>query len=303
MAFLCGASPIVYAQTPPVAVPPQAPLIVEGSDEDLDDLSDAIRQLKNIPIKSLFFSAQEIRYVRMAQQVYFKKQQNPASSDFDESEFLKKFGTIKTETQVTVFTYPQFFLHAVVFRSDTDWAVWINDDSGKPSEKITHDSPQEKSDIKVLEVADNKVTFLWRPVMMDKVMEVWRRTPNEQVKVDEKEGTVIFTLHPNQTFTSFLMKIIEGKVKPMTIGNDASANISAANNPSDPSPNNSPLALPKDQSGDDNQGLSGLLRMQRQIKPVFSEPPSGAANQPATRPAMPAPPPVQKLPPTVGSQE
>ena len=73
----------------------------------------------------------------------------------------------------------------------------------------------------------NQVDIEWTPVRMDRVNAVWDtvkgmppQTSSGQsghVKVHADKGTVTFTLRPNQTFSSYTMRVVEGKVTPVTV--------------------------------------------------------------------------------------
>jgi hypothetical protein len=257
-----------FAQQP---APPVTPVPEEELLEE-DDLVEAMRRINGIKIKSLFFTRQEVGIVRYAYAIYAKLPTATAEDKFNEEAFLKQFAVIRTKNEVTVFTYPQFFLDSIVYHHKNNWIAWIN------NKKITQDTAGENSELRIIGIDENKVVVEWKPLYMDKVAEVWQKTTHKDIKVNTKEGTVVFTLRPNQTFTSYQMKVVEGKVQPVTIGN----NVADAGQPlpgmdMEP-PADLPIGTPIDpvtagqENADSNQGLSGLLNQYKKMEPPKGQP-------------------------------
>jgi hypothetical protein len=105
---------------------------------------------------------------------------------------------------------------------------------------------------------------------MDKVVEAWRSQNNDDIQVDEQEGTVVFTLRPNQTFTSYLMRVVEGRVQPVTIGNVAQESTSTTFAPDAP---------PAAQDGEPKEGLGGLIDQYENMPKGAQGAPAPAASQ------------------------
>lgn len=168
---------------------------------------------KEKKIRSLFFAQEEIKAIHLAIGTYTKHALRGDDLTFDEEEFLKRLGGLKKTTQSRYYTFPQFFLSSLVYHSDVDWIVWIG------GRKITPRTAEEMSELHVLEISGEEVTFEWMPVAMDKVLQIWNKYPNPDVKVDVLRSKVIFKLRPNQTFSSYVMKVLEGKVMPVTVDN------------------------------------------------------------------------------------
>lgn len=198
-----------------VTILPAAP-----EDEENEDLVEAMRQLKGIKIKSLLFDTNDISNIRYSLRIFLKDTQNGDLEDFNPEEFMKKFANAKNvEPQITAFTYPQFFLASIAYRSPDNWSIWLIDNDSPAPHQITDKTSKGTGDITVIDIDEQKVVIQWKPLLMDKVNEVWERSKNEGVQVNEKEGTVTFTLHSNQTFTSFLMRVVDGRLQPVEIGN------------------------------------------------------------------------------------
>ena len=137
---------------------------------------------------------------------------------------LKKMG-LRVEEKT--FTYPQFFLDSLVYHDEKDWTVLIN--KARLSAKVA-----QSGDISIISVDNEKVLVEWKPKKMERVNESWAQYKNDTAKVDVLEGTVRFTLRPNQTFSSYVMRVIEGRVKPVTV--DIKSGDSDAQNASQPNP-------------------------------------------------------------------
>lgn len=173
-------------------------------------------------VKSIFYTEAEIKDVHLAVNTYLKNIGRGGDLTFDEEAFLSRLGGLKNSAksqtgQSRYFTYPQFFLSTLVYYAPNDWVVWIN------NEKITPQTPRESSNIRVGGIASDRVTFEWFPLEMERVVEIWKSFPNDKVSVDIPRGQVVFSLKPNQTFSSYTMTVLEGKVLPVTV--DVTKNI------------------------------------------------------------------------------
>lgn len=160
-------------------------------------------------VKSLFFTAQEMASIRKAVGVYTRIISGEGSGALD---FLKRLqGNDKPKETMRYFIYPQFFLASLVYHSQDDWSVYIN------NQKLTNREPEGSQGISVKSIDKDKVTLQWIPADLQKVEDVWTITPNKEVRVDLRRGKVTFTLRPNQTFSSYVMRVLEGKVMPMVL--------------------------------------------------------------------------------------
>lgn len=194
------------AQTPPAAPAPATTPVAQEPFADRAGTPEG-------KIKSLLFTPEEVADIRYAINIYRKHASNKGDSDtFDEEDFLNKLTGIRKAPQASqFFTYPQYFLQSLVYHSANNWIIWIE------NQKITQDSPKNDAELSVLAIDQDKVTIQWRPISMDKVNAMWEKIPNDEVKVNKSEGTVIFTLKPNQTFSSYVMRPLEGRVQPVTV--------------------------------------------------------------------------------------
>jgi hypothetical protein len=166
-------------------------------------------------IKSLFFTSAEVTDIKLALNTY-KKHFSGATedADFNEEDFLNQLAGLRRSPKTNrYFVYPQFFLDSIVYHGKDNWTVWIN------GQKYTNSTANEASEIRIAEIDKDKAIIEWKPVAMDKVNAVWDRMPNDEVVVDKQRGLVDFVLRPNQTFSSYVMRVVEGRVQTVTVDN------------------------------------------------------------------------------------
>lgn len=163
---------------------------------------------------SLFFTAEERARIRaaMAEHERLKNVKITAAENKAE-DYLNQLTADPTppQPQETVYVYPQFFLESLVYHQADDWVVVVN------RQRFSARYQPEDSELSILSVDNEKVLFEWRPKNMERVNETWSREKNDDVLFDTKFGKVIFTLHPNQTFSSYVMRVLEGKVVPVMV--------------------------------------------------------------------------------------
>ena len=248
-------------------------------------------------VNSLFFSQEEMAHIRDAVAAYQKLRNanlnapgNTGKNAVNPPQDQEKSEQITRST-----VYAQFFLASLAYHSPHDWAIQIN------NQRITSSKQQESLRLRVLAIDNDKVTLEWQPYDMVSINDVWNRMPHtqeqkntgqqnaaktEEVKVDE--STVTFTLRPNQTFSSYAMRALEGKVKPVPFENaiinskDMTPEIPAADVPEFVrSPGGGPgflkpPAVPDNAAEDnapadknsDNQGLRGLINSYKRLGAV-----------------------------------
>lgn len=208
--ILCPA--LIAAQTEAPIVPVVVPSNIETKKAELPSDGEA-------EMKSLLFSDADITSIRSARLFYEQHISGVVNGGIAEDDFLKnleKITTTKSDIDSKFFTYPQFFLSSIAYYSPKDWVVWIN------NEKITQDSGVSIAGLRVLEINNEKVTIEWQPEKMDRITDEEYSSDNP-VEVDFMKNKVIFSLKANQTFTSYAMRVVEGKVIPVTINLDADA--------------------------------------------------------------------------------
>ncbi len=189
-------------------------------------------------VKSLFFNAQEMESIRKAVEAYVALSSGENSGAMD---FLNRLrGGEAPKPGQRYFVYPQFYLESLVYHSAEDWVVRIN------HTRLTNKQPDTIAGLKILTINKDEVTLEWTPADMQKVADVLRATPNNNVQVNGQRGTVGFTLHTNQTFSSYVMRVLEGKVMPMML------DLAPKPAPGDPANKD---AVNKDATNKDDKGL------------------------------------------------
>ena len=231
-------------------------------------------------IKSIFFTPEEITDIRLALNTYKKHfVGHEEDAQFNEEDFLNQLAGLRKSPKTNrYFVYPQFFLESLVYHGRDNWAVWIN------GQKITQNTPHENSDILVTAIDQNHVSLEWRPVAMERINDAWSKTSNNEIRVDKMNGVVAFSLRPNQTFSSYVMRVLEGKVQPVTVDNniaglleedeESSAQDTKAKTPA------APVAADSESS---REGLTGLVKAYEKIGD--GNPSSQASPQNPAKPA------------------
>jgi hypothetical protein len=287
---LCLWAPLAYAQQPPALPMPPAPLsapAAEGTPAMPADSAPALPDapapslivMENAPaiqqVKSLFFSPAELADLRYAASIYRKNTTGRAQDElFDEEDFLKRLtGARKPAEASRYYRYPQFYLESLVYHGPDNWIVWIN------GQKLTEESPVENASLSVVSIGKEEVALRWRPADMDRVRERWSSTKNEITQVDLVGGTVAFRLHPNQTFSSYSMSVLEGKVQPVTLDTHAAP----LPTPSEPeaAPPTLPAAAPAEAS---REGLPGLINAYSNLGETKPGEPAAPTPAPAAAP-------------------
>jgi len=204
-------APAVTAPAPAttVAVPPVA------ADNDAKPAAplQPDNYLNTAPEISLLFRPEEIAALRKALAAYERNKNAPKNNEDD---YLSKLGdmadkvTGENKETSSYFVYPQFFLESLAYHSPTDWIVHIS------HRALTQDNV-EVDGLRVISIDQDKVLLEWKPIDMQKVNESWAIAHNDNIMVDAQKKLVEFTLRPNQTFSSYVMRVLEGKLDPVVV--------------------------------------------------------------------------------------
>lgn len=183
------------------------------------------KEIKAIPLpignavfqKSIFFSDEQLEAIYKARTFYNNHKNGVVEQGVLEDDFLSSLEKaapkeiIAAEEEEKSFTYPQFYLSSIAYYSANNWVLWIN------SNKITQDSGQTSDGLKVLSINSNKVVLEWQPKRMDKIADIQDNSGKSAVHIDFLNKKITFELKPNQTFTSYAMQIVEGKLPEKTV--------------------------------------------------------------------------------------
>lgn len=233
---LCWLCLAVYAPFAQAAPPAAAPQVATG---------EAVRS----DIPSLLMAPDDINAIRGAQAVFKRFSEGLASEAESEEDFLKKLEILaKPKEQLTSYTYPQFFLSSIIYRSPVDWSMWIN------GQKISQDNKNPIAGLMVIDIEKEKATFKWRPDNMERVVDIGEGGPDNPVNVDVAGGVVTFTLRANQTFSAYAMRVLEGHPAPVMI------DLTLPVTPSDaPTPAGAAGALKAPRTKDEKNGIGALI--------------------------------------------
>ncbi|MCE3233286.1 MAG: hypothetical protein K0R98_1543 [Rickettsiaceae bacterium] len=123
-----------------------------------------------------------------------------------------------------------FYLKSILYFSPDTWTIWLNE------QKIT--SADKDLEVEISNVNRSSIVILWKGANPDLLYPSWHdgftrldsglwSSPNGDVVINDRTGDISFIIHPNQTFLSDGMRIIEGKEG----GNSAQSQDSGSNTP------------------------------------------------------------------------
>lgn len=260
VAALAQALPDAPPTAPPAAAPPVmagdagpsvsiAPQLPENSPEPANSAP--------LHIKSLFFSAREMTRLYDALNAFSSQTPNQGNSNLKDEEE-------EDVLPAKFYTYPQFFLKSLVYHSPADWAVHVN------NQKITPETSLSKYGITVVSIDQDKVSFEWKPAPGDRLGDKKNIVEGGAVRYNSTEGILTFTLHPNQTFSAFAMRVLEGKVNPVVIDNNGPLPDAKAPADTAPPPNTGIVAVQKPKAPTEEpgsrEGLGGLIDAYKSMK-------------------------------------
>lgn len=169
------------------------------------------------------------------------------------------------------YLYPQFYMDFLMFHTPSNWVAMIN---GKRF--AAEDVAPKGAALKVVSVERERVFVEWKPDNMKRVRASWGVEPNPEVQVDYAKGIVRFPLRQNQTFSSYLMRVVEGRVTPVKSSAELDETADLAPRPAAPRPGNKPAkakaqpspakAAAKPAAAGQKTGLNGLLNNYRNLE-------------------------------------
>ncbi|MBI1274914.1 hypothetical protein GC177_02950 [bacterium] len=108
---------------------------------------------------------------------------------------------------------PAFYLSTIIYKGENKWAVWLR------GYKFTPENLEDGT-VTLINVTKQRATFEWIAEGLDVISPNWEEKVKDtkQVKVKDDKKTVVFSLFPNQSFVSRVMKVIEGKAESTPLG-------------------------------------------------------------------------------------
>ena len=159
------------------------------------------------PVASIMFVPKDFDAIRLANRDHINNVPDEAAP---QENYLDQL-TQGTSGEKRYYTYPQFYLEALVFDSLSEWSVRIN------NQLYTPQSDTVNTPLRVLEIDKNSVRLEWKPSAIDKSKGIGSNSNDDSIQLDKRFGAIIFRLHPNQTFSTYAMRVLEGKVLSVTV--------------------------------------------------------------------------------------
>lgn len=190
----------------------QGALTTEGNVIAGESKAEKLEKLQKVsPFKSMFYTDEEMAEIRKAINVYDRRR---LGADGEDEDFLNKIGgsgaASNKSNAPAYFIYPQFFMEALAYHSPTEWSVRINHQDFTP-DMLTGNN------IRIVDINKESALIEWKPIEIDGVHQEWAISSDDRVEIDRGRKVVTFKLHPNQTFSSYSMRILEGRVTPMVL--------------------------------------------------------------------------------------
>ena len=204
---------------------------------------------------------------------------------------------------------PAFYYSSLIYRNANDWKAWVN---GVAYSAQQNNVSEEESlnDIQVKLISNNQIKVIWNTgTYLPQVISAWRQKDDEQKVLpylhrlsktqgtpdfDLTEGTLSFTLKPNQTFVVDHFDVVEGKYTYLEEPTSLAEAEAVVSNVGNAETDTTPLAniAPKQggdmsdlinralsqqsgntgEGGDAGAGVSPLQEIQKEIlKSIFSQ--------------------------------
>lgn len=179
-------------------------LKINNAGKTLENIKSSIVStiLNNRSTPSLMFDDEEISNINRAIEAFENNQQFIPEGDekAEEAEVAK-------EEEASLDNEKSFiYLASIIYFSQNDWAVWIND------QKITNNNNSLAREIYLSSVKNDSVAITWR-LSLSK----WRILSKQSVEAtppnlnSENQVELEFVLKPNQTYALGANKVIEGR--------------------------------------------------------------------------------------------
>lgn len=227
---------------------------------------------KTSVVKSIFFTQEDIAALHQALEIYSLNvaDQAPVSEGED---FLKQLeGKLEKPTAQEApkkyYTYPQFFMQSLAYHGPEDWIIEVNGLTFT-AQSLTQAS-KTLGKLQLVDIDKDKASLKWMPPQLDmfKIAANNKESHDPRVDFDRINDTIIFTLHANQTFSPYAMRVLEGKVQPVTVSMGAKENratFAPDKTLIPPSAQNAGIAPMTPAHNESRTGLSGLIGSYNQL--------------------------------------
>lgn len=235
---------------------------------------------------SLMFDKNQTEWIEAAIQSYEKKvpleillpSLFPPNTPVNNDEILEeKPATITNIIKETVNNAPvvteapAFYLKTILYFSDDNWAVWVND------KKITDFVSNPIGKANIVGVTANMAVFTWENSHIDLIDPNWKTgymdlgdgkyaSPAKNIIVDTVNGNISFSLHPNQSLTSSPLQIIEGRATTKAIGALSAFGQNSTNDAKETNTNQNEVLEKTPVTGDDKNVVSNSMEALKSLR-------------------------------------
>lgn len=166
------------------------------------------------------------------------------------------------------YIFPQYFLDSIIYHTSSQWTLWVN------GVKYTPDEVESIEKLKLNVISPAQASFTLA-VPRDSDVNLKQPVTDERVQIDVMNRQVTFLLQPNQTFSSYNMKIYEGKVQPVTFDSVRQQSDALPDAAEAPAFNLKDIFFPEEKKPDTEttkpekkQGIMGLIDTYEHLKDV-----------------------------------
>jgi len=215
-----GSVAVVAPVSPPVEIPPtapsgpepipaiasSAPLLVIGQPAETPVVPEEEEEVSMEA--TLFFSAREMESIELAKK-QFLEGSTEVESEEDLLDQLQGIKALQQPDDLTEKTFAQFYLKTLIYRTPTDWTIWVRESDVTKKYMPDTEIPAQAR-LKILAIGPEEVTFEWRPKNWQYVSTKF--VEGRGMNIDMARQMLIFTLRVNQTLSAYDMEIKEGVV-------------------------------------------------------------------------------------------
>lgn len=167
---------------------------------------------------SVMFSLQDMEKVHQMLEAFQNNTSIQIQGEGGDEDFLSAIsGEAGAANQPPPYQFPIFYLSSIVYASGNEWAVWVN------GQKIDASGKFKAPQLSVSSLSKNHATLTWSPGPRDltelrknwtKKMSMptqgdWKLSP--AIQYSQTDDKIVFTLKPNQHFSTKTMEIVEGR--------------------------------------------------------------------------------------------
>lgn len=205
--------------------------------------------------KSVLFSDQELTLLKALEQK--RKAQLLRGEDVPEVATTTEQAPTAQPASVT-YEYPQFYLSMLAYNGPDRWIFRANGQNYTPVNRAS------AADFTIHKVEPAQVVLKYQASTDDPID--FSRPTQANVRLDPNTRSIWFALKPNQTFSTYTLKVYEGWVEPFIV-DKRQANATLAPAPSVAEVFTPPASAPEP-AAPSNQGLEGLMNRNKALENI-----------------------------------